>query len=395
MNPDALEGLRVLDLGQALTGPYSAMMLADMGADVISVERREIGDVSRFWPPFKNGISYYYFVMNRNKRSITLDLKKEEGREILLKLAERADVFLENFTPGTVDRLRIDYETIKKMNPKIIYCQISGYGQDGPYKDRRAMDLVMQGEGGLMSYTGTPDTPCKVGITIADLIAAMNATYSILVALLYREKTGEGQRIDVSMFDGQVAQLLFQAQRFWLTGKIPERMGAKHPVLTPYESYEAKDGKYVNICVINRETWVRFCKAGGLEHIMDDEKFATMDQRVKNREELTKITCETIKKKTRDEWIEILTSNGVPCGAINNVAEVLNHPQTKHRNMILEVDHPKAGKVKLLGIPIKLSKTPGKVRLAPPTLGQHTEEILKEIEYDDNEIKRLREEEVI
>jgi formyl-CoA transferase/CoA:oxalate CoA-transferase len=308
-----------------------------------------------------------------------LNLQSEEGKEILFKLFKQSDIIIENFTPGTVERLGIDYHKMREINPKIIYCQISGYGQDGPYCTRRAMDQIIQGEGGLMSFTGTPDTPCKVGVPITDIIAAMNAVYGILIALIYRERTGRGQRIDVSMFDGQVAFLSYQAQRYWLLGEIASRMGSEHPLIIPYQAFKTKDQKYINIGVINRETWQRFCEATNLENLIDDPKFSTTEKRVENRRELTGIIEPVILQKDREEWLDILTKAKIPCGSINNVAEVLNHPQTIHRKMVEELDHPILGEIKLTGIPVKLSESPGEVRTPPPLLGQHTEEVLKSL----------------
>ena len=391
----ALEGIKIIDISQAVAGPYVSMLLADMGAEVIAIERPGVGDVSRSWGPFVKGIGTYYLVCNRNKKSVTLDLRTKEGKEILFKLTKQSDIFIENFTPGTVKRLGIDYDKIREINPQIIYCQISGYGQDGPYSDRRVMDQIMQGEGGIMSFTGTPDVPCKVGVAITDFTAAMNAVYGILIALIYRERKGEGQRIDVSMFDGQVAYLSYQAQRYWLKGEIASRMGSEHPLIIPYQVFKTKDQKYINIAVINRETWRRFCESTNLGNLIDDPKFSTTDKRVENRKELTKIIDLVILQKNRKEWLDILTKAKVPCGSINEVDEVLNHPQTIHRKMVVELDHPVLGKIKLTGIPVKLSKSPGGIKTPPPLLGQHTEEVLKGQGFTEEMIRKLKDKGIV
>jgi len=395
INMHALKGIKVIDISQAVAGPYVSMLLADMGAEVIAIERPGVGDVSRSWGPFVKGIGTYYLVCNHNKKSITLDLRTEEGKEILFKLTKQSDIFIENFTPGTVKRLGIDYDKIGEINPQIIYCQISGYGQDGPYCDRRVMDQIMQGEGGIMSFTGTPDIPCKVGVAITDFTAAMNAVYGILIALIYRERKGKGQRIDVSMFDGQIAYLSYQAQRYWLKGEIASRMGSEHPLITPYQAFKTKDQKYINIAVINRETWQRFCEATNLENLIDDPKFSKTEKRVENRKELTKIIDAVIIQKSRGEWLDIFTKAKVPCGSINDVAEVLDHPQTIHRKMVVELDHPILEKIKLTGIPVKLSESPGEIKTPPPLLGQHTEEVLKSLGYNEEVISELKDNEII
>ncbi|RLI04075.1 CoA transferase [Candidatus Bathyarchaeota archaeon] len=391
----ALDGVKILDLSSALAGPYCTMMLADMGAEVIKVEPPE-GDVSRSWgPPFIEGESSYFLSINRNKKSIVINLKSEKGKEIVLKLAEKCDVFVENFRPGVTKRLGVDYETVKKVNPKIIYCSISGFGQEGPYRDYPAFDQILQGMGGLMSITGEPGRPpVKVGIPITDIAAGMFAAYGIVCALFYREKTGKGQYVDVSMLDSQVAWLTYQAGRYFATGEIPGPIGSGHPLIVPYQAFKTKDG-YINIAAGNDNLFRSLCKVLGVEHLADDPRFNTNPKRVENREELVKILEEIFVQKTTSEWLELIRKAGVPCGPIYNVADVVNDPQVLFRKMVVEIDHPKSGRIKVTGVPVKLSESPGDVRLPPPMLGQHTVDILKFLGYSDEDISKLKDEGVV
>lgn len=391
----ALDGVKILDLSSALAGPYCTMMLADMGAEVIKVEPPE-GDVSRSWgPPFIEGESSYFLSINRNKKSIVINLKSEKGKEIVLKLAEKCDVFVENFRPGVAKRLGVDYETVKKVNPKIIYCSISGFGQEGPYRDYPAFDQILQGMGGLMSITGEPGRPpVKVGIPITDIAAGMFAAYGIVCALFYREKTGKGQYVDVSMLDSQVAWLTYQAGRYFATGEIPGPIGSGHPLIVPYQAFKTKDG-YINIAAGNDNLFRSLCKVLGVEHLADDPRFNTNPKRVENREELVKILEEIFVQKTTSEWLELIRKAGVPCGPIYNVADVVNDPQVLFRKMVVEINHPKSGRIKVTGVPVKLSESPGDVRLPPPMLGQHTVDILKFLGYSDEDISKLKDEGVV
>ncbi|MEM4702463.1 MAG: CaiB/BaiF CoA-transferase family protein, partial [Archaeoglobaceae archaeon] len=327
------EDLLVIELAQAVAGPYIGTLLADLGAEVIHVERPKIGDLARHWIPIRKDLSFYFAVVNRNKKSMTLDLKSEEGRRIFLKLAEKADVIIENFVPGVVDSLGVGYEHVKKVNPRVIYCHVSGFGQNGPYRDRPAFDQLIQGEAGIISYTGTKETPCKINVPITDILAAMYGVYAILAALLRREKTGEGAEIDISLFDCAVTMMMNLMNMAIVEGMKDEdlRMGTKYFLATPYEPYPAGDGKLVNIVVATEWHWEAFCKAIGLEELTRDERFKTNQQRLKHREELEKIIIEKLKEKGRDEWIEILLKAGVPCGAVNEIMEVIEHPQTKFR----------------------------------------------------------------
>ncbi|MCK5011716.1 MAG: CoA transferase [Deltaproteobacteria bacterium] len=392
----ALEGIKVLDLSRALAGPYCTMMLADMGAEVIKLEMPGRGDDSRSWgPPFVEGESAYFMSINRNKKSITLNMKSDKSTEIVHKLIKQSDVLVENFRPGAMERLGLGYEQVKAMNPRIIYCSISGFGQDGPYRMLPGFDQVLQGMGGLMSITGElGGPPIKVGVAIADISGGMFASNGILVALYNREKTGKGQMVDVSLLDSQVAWLTYRAGAYFASGEVPQPMGSGHPVIVPYQAFKAKD-VFINIAVGNDQLWERFCKAVSLENVMNDPKFATNAKRVENREEIVKIISDLIVTKDGEEWLKILTDAGIPCGPIYTVDKIFADPQVLHREMVKELDHPKAGKVKVTGIPIKLSDTPGEVETAPPVLGQHTQEVLTELGYNDKDLEKLKQEKVI
>ena len=392
----ALEGVVILDLSRALAGPYCTMMLADMGAEIIKLEMPGKGDDSRAWgPPFVKGESAYFMSVNRNKKSLTLNLKKEKSREIIHKLIKQADVIIENFRPGTMEKLGLSYNEVTELNHEIIYCSISGFGQDGPYRLLPGMDQVLQGMGGLMSITGEPEgPPTKVGVAVADIAGGMFAAYAIMIALYHKEKTGKGQKIDISLLDCQIAWLTYQAGSYFASGEIPKPLGSGHPVIVPYQAFKAKD-VYFNIAVGNDQLWQKFYAAVGLEGIKDDINFATNAKRVENRDELVNIIANLFKTKNGEEWLKILTDAGVPCGPINNLFDIFKDPQVLHRQMVQELTHPKVGKIKLTGIPTKLSDTPGEILTPPPVLGQHNKEILIGLGYTDKNIDEMQKEGVI
>jgi len=391
-----LESILILDLSRALAGPYCSMMLADMGAEIIKIEMPGRGDDSRSWgPPFVEGESAYFMSVNRNKKSITLNLKSEKSKEIIEKLIKKADIIIENFRPGTMDKLGLSYENVAELNPEIIYASISGFGQDGPYRLLPGFDQVIQGMGGLMSVTGEPGgPPIKVGVAVADIAGGMFAAYGIMIALFNRQRTGKGQMIDVSLLDSQVAWLTYRAGSFFASGKIPQPLGSGHPNIVPYQAFKAND-TYVNIAAGNDQLWQKFCSAVGLEDIVENPKFATNAKRVENRNELVNIISNIVSSKNAQEWLDILTKAGVPCGPIYTLDEIFTDPQVLHRNMVKDLDHIKAGKIKVTGVPVKLSATPGEILTAPPVLGQHTKEILLEIGYSDNDIEKFYQEKVV
>ena len=403
-----LEGIRVLDLSRILAGPYCSMLLADMGAEVIKVERPGKGDDTRaFGPPFIEGESAYFLSINRGKKSITINFKKDEGREIIYRLIKKSDILLENFRPGTLDKIGLGYKDIEKINPQIIYASISGFGQSGPERLKAGYDLTVQGMGGIMSLTGDPSgPPYKVGTSISDILAGIYACQGILLALIARNKNGKGQKVDVSMLDCQVSLLTYQAGIYFATGLVPKRKGNQHPTICPYETFKASD-EYINIAIGNDKLWQKFCDVLapleknsltglGLKEIKDDPKFSSNPKRVENRDKLFLIIGKIIREKKAQEWLKIFDDEGIPAGPILSVDKVLSHPQVLAQEMVVEVNHPKSGKIKLTGIPVKLSATPGSIDKPPPLLGEHNDEVLSNIlGYSKEEIKGFKEEGVI
>ncbi|MFQ5896096.1 MAG: CaiB/BaiF CoA transferase family protein [Nitrospinota bacterium] len=392
-----LEGIRVADLTRILAGPYCTMMLADMGAEVIKIERPGSGDDTRAWgPPFLNGVSTYFLSINRNKKSLTLDLKHPRGKELLRALIERSDVVAENFRPGTMEGLGFGYEEVRRINPRAIYVAVSGFGHSGPRRSEPGFDLILQGEGGVMSVTGDPEgPPTKVGVSQADIVAGMLAAYGTLLALWARERTGRGQKVDASLLDGQVALLTYQAGIYFAIGKAPSRMGNLHPSITPYETFRCRDG-HLNLGVGNENLWATFLKAIGREDLREDPRFVTNARRVENREALRPILDEFFADQELAAILKKLQARGIPCGPIKDVAQVCTDPQVLAREMVVDIIHPEAGPTRVTGVPIQLSETPGAVRTPPPTLGQHTDEVLAEVlGVGGEERGRLREEGVV
>jgi len=387
-----LDGLTVVDLTRVLSGPYCTMVLGDMGARVIKVEQPGRGDDTRAWgPPFVGGESAYFLSINRNKESLTLDLKQPGARRVLESLLDRADVIVENFRPGTMDRLGFGYDAVAKRRPRIVYCSISGFGHTGPRREEPGYDAVIQAEAGLMSITGAADgPPFRLGVAIADIVSGMFAAQGVAFALLARERTGRGQHVDVGMLDATAALLTYQAGIYFATGNTPGRMGNRHPTIVPYETFPAADGEFV-VAVGNDEQWRRFCGVLAAPALEDDERFASNRGRVSNYDTLRPLLVETLRARTRAEWVKELKAAGVPCGSVREVAEVLQDEHLSAREMVQVVEHAAAGAVSVLGVPIKLSDTPGAVRTAPPVLGQHTDDILRQdLRLSDAEIEALK-----
>ena len=389
--PRPLDGIRVVDLSRVVSGPYCTMQLADMGAEVIKIEEPGRGDESRaFGPPFHGGESPYYLSVNRNKRSCTLNLKSEAGCEVLWRLLDQADVVIENFRPGAVARLGFDYATVSARCPRLIYCSISGFGDSGPDATRPGYDLVVQGESGLMDLTGEAGgPPTRIGTSICDLTAGVMATQGILLALYARHTTGRGQQVKVAMLDAMASFLTYTAGIYFASGEVTTRRGNDHPSVVPYQTLRAKDA-WMNLGIANDSLWRRYCDAIERPDLRDDPRFALAPDRVKPRDVLVPIIVELSASRTVKEWVQLRGAAGVPCGAIRNVGEVCEHPQLLERGKVVDVPHPTAGTVKLMGMPIELSDTPGRIEAHPPLLGEHTEEVLKQTGYSDVEIATLR-----
>lgn len=387
----ALEHITVVDLTRFLAGPLCAMFLADFGAKVIKVEVPGRGDDTRSYSPFVNGESSYFMSINRNKKSIALNLKTQEGKEILEKLILKADVLLENFTPGTMEKLGFGYDRVKEMNPSIIYASCSGFGSTGPYASKPAYDAIMQGIGGIMSVTGHPGgLPARVGVSIADITAGYFMTIGVLTALVHRERTGRGQMVENSLLDCQLALLENPVARYFATGQCPQPSGNRHPSIAPYSSYITSDGHMI-VAAGNDKHWEVFCRTVGREDLLADERFKTNALRVKNYPDLEPIMNGILREKTTAEWIEIFESHNMPCGPINTIEQIVNDVHVKARGVIWEIDHPVAGRIKVSGNPIIMSDTPARAESPPPTLGQHTEEILSGmLKYTEDEIKEFK-----
>jgi crotonobetainyl-CoA:carnitine CoA-transferase CaiB-like acyl-CoA transferase len=388
---EPLAGVTVLDLTRVLSGPYCTMVLADLGARVIKVEHPGKGDDTRHWgPPFLGDESAYFLSINRNKESLTLDFKHPEGRGILERLLDRADVLVENFKPGTLDRAGLSWDTVHARCPRLVYASISGYGQTGPRRNEPGYDAVIQAEGGLMSVTGERDGPAyRLGVAISDIVAGLFTAQGVMAALFARERTGEGQRVDIGMLDTTAALLTYQAGNYFATGEAPGRLGNRHPTIAPYETFATADGEIV-IAVGNDAIWRRFCPAIERPALADDAKFRTNKDRLAHYGELRALLETVIAQRTRADWIARFQAASVPCGSVRDVAEVLADPHLHARGMIGTLPHATLGPTRVINTPINLSHTPGSLRTAPPTLGQHTETVLGELGYDQPMIASLK-----
>ena len=392
-----LSDVRILDLSRMLSGPFASMMLADLGAEVIKIEDPDGGDNTRtMGPKLSEGQSAYFLSINRNKKSLTLDLRKERAQEVFYELVKMADVVLDNFRPGVLERLGCNYEKLKPINPKILSCSISSFGHTGPDKDLPGFDLILQARGGAMSITGEPGRPpVRMGIPTGDLAGAMSAAYAVLAALYSREKTGAGQKIDISLLDCQASLLTYVAQYYILDGKIPGPIGSGHQTVVPYQAFKTRDD-YVVIAVFIEKFWEKLCKILGIGHLANDPKFSTNDRRRENKKELLPILERIFLEKTSTEWLKLASEEGIPSAPVNTMDKVISDPQLQARNMLVEVDHPSYGKVKVLGNPVKMSGLTEETFTAAPTLGEHSQEILSGLlGYSQEEIDKLKKDKII
>ena len=385
----SLKGIRILEMSQIMAGPTCGLLLADLGAEVIKIEKTPTGDDTRnFLPPDINGEAAAFMMMNRNKKGIALNLKDKDGIKIFKEMVKNSDVVLENFRKGTLEKLGIGYDVMSEINPKIILCEISGYGRTGPYSDKGGFDLVAQGMSGLMSITGESrdKPPMKVGAPITDITAGLLASSGILAALVHREKTGEGQKVDTSLFEAGIVHTYWQSAIAGATGQSPGPLGSAHPLTAPYQAFKTKD-KWITVGASNQNTWLMLLNAINRQDLQEDEKFSSNLNRKENINELVDILNSELIKKTSDEWLEIFDNNGLPCGPINSITEMFEDPQTIHREMIIEVDNKKAGKSKAIGMPIKFSKSKTEKSKGAPNLGEHTREVMLNFGYKHEEIE--------
>ena len=387
-----LDGVRVLDLSHALAGPFCSTMLGDFGAEVIKLEPRGAGDISRAWgAPLPGGETAYFVSLHRNKKGIEVDLKAPQGKDLFFRMVEKCDVVLENYRVGALARLGLGYEQARERNPGIIYCSVSGFGQDGPYRDRAALDLILQAESGMISTTGEPGTHgVRCGVSIADMTAGMYAAFGIMLALRVKERTGRGQSIDVSMLEGQLSLLGTMIGGYLADGELPGPMGTAYKALLPYQTFRTRT-RDLALAVGSEKLWKVFCPAIGCPELADDPRYRTNADRARNRESLVARLQDVFLTRPYEEWEPILLSRGIPMGAINSIAQVVEHPQVIARGALVETAHPRAGKVKMVGAPVRLSETPGSVRTPAPTLGEHTDQVLREVlGLDDEAIAALR-----
>ena len=390
-----LDGLTVIDCTQMMAGPFCTMLLADLGADVIKVEKPDGDDIRRAGPPFINGESAAFLGINRNKRGIVVDLKNEAGAGVIKRIAEKADILVENMRPGAMGRLGLGYDDLRTVNPGLVYSTISGFGITGPYKDRAGFDLVAQGMSGLISLTGFPGgPPARNGVPITDLNAGLYSAYGIMAAYVHRLRTGEGQHVDTSLLEAGIGYTIWESAIFFATGKPPGPVGSGHPLSAPYQAIAVSDGHIV-IGAANQGNWERLCRATGRENLLSDARFASNADRMANIKDLGATLDETFSKRTAAEWLALLNEAGVPCGPINDLAEVYADPHVLAREMVVEMEHPTAGRTRNIGLPLKLSETPGSLRRPAPTLGQHTDEVLNENGYAAGEIAALRDQDAV
>ena len=395
--PGPIAGVRVLELAQIMAGPACGLMLADLGAEVIKIEKTAGGDDTRkFLPPDINGESAAFMMMNRNKKGLALNLKEQEGINIFKKMVEQSDVVIENFRKGTLEKLGIGYEDLKKINPKIILCEISGYGRTGPYADKGGFDLVAQGMSGLMSITGesTDKPPMKVGAPLTDITAGILGATGVLAALINRDKTGKGQRVDTSLYEAGIVHTYWQSAIAGATGKSPGPLGSAHPLTAPYQAFKTKDN-WITIGASNQNNWMNLLNAIERVDLQEDDRFKDNNSRMKNLEALAPILQEELLKKTSNEWIKIFDEKGLPCGPINSITEMHNDPHTLDRKMVIEVDNKKAGKSKAIGMPIKFSDTNANTEIGAPNFGQHTDEILIQFGYSADQIKDYKDKGIV
>ena len=400
--------MRVLDLTRVLAAPWASQNLADLGAEIIKVERPKVGDDSRaFGPPWVKDStgrdskdSAYFTSANRGKKSITVDLSKEAGQDLVRALAAKSDVLIENYKFGDLERYRLDFAQVHALNPRLVYCSVTGFGHTGPYRERPGYDFMIQGMGGMMSVTGEPDAapgggPQRAGVPIADIITGMYASIAICAALAHRERSGKGQHLDLALLDSQIALLAYQNTNYFATGKPPKRIGNLHPNIVPYQPFRTSDGEVILACG-NDNLFRKFCEAAGCAELAVDPRFATNGKRVENRGEITRRLQELFLKRTKREWINLLDAAGVPNGPINDVAQVFEEPQVRARGVRIELEHPVAGSLPMVASPMRFSDTTLEYKLPPPLLGQHTEEVLRTVlDRSDSEIAKLRADGVI